>query len=206
MFSKLRPQLMYTDISPDVVEHDDDVDADEWNYNGRHVYRGVYDPRYFAEKLHVYWLYDTTLKRIGLAEHEEDQPEKYEALWFMENEYATLFQNSEWKSREMTIWKLLGEYAYIDCLDSDIYEKCLQSNVLLINPTTILKKNHYYDCRNCGKSFEPKCQNAIKKFDLTDFTIFYIDNNFIIYDPPTDFTLENLHRLQTMQEQELDAS
>ena len=67
MLSTLRKNLIYNNISSDIVEHDLDVDADQWSYDGRDVYRGSVDPDYLSKGLNVYWLYDDNLKRIGLV-------------------------------------------------------------------------------------------------------------------------------------------
>jgi hypothetical protein len=72
MFSFLRKGLLYKDISPDILEHDEDLDADQWTYEDKDVYRGSFDPRYTKDNLNVYWLYDDNLNRVGLAEHEAD--------------------------------------------------------------------------------------------------------------------------------------
>jgi len=48
MFSLLRKGLVYKDISPDILEHDEDIDADQWVYDDREVYRGRFDPIYRA--------------------------------------------------------------------------------------------------------------------------------------------------------------
>jgi hypothetical protein len=71
MYSLLRPSLLYTDISPDIAEHDEDHDASEWAYE-KTVFRGALDGSYKHEGLDIYWLYDDDLNRIGLAEHESD--------------------------------------------------------------------------------------------------------------------------------------
>jgi hypothetical protein len=72
MFSILRKGLIYKDISPDILEHDEDIDADQWVYDDKDVYRGTFDPRYTEHNLKVYWLYDDNLNRVGLAEHDID--------------------------------------------------------------------------------------------------------------------------------------
>jgi hypothetical protein len=56
MFSLLRPSLIYTDISPEIVHHDIDADAEEWVYDQKTVLKGSADPNYTS--LNVYWLYD----------------------------------------------------------------------------------------------------------------------------------------------------
>ena len=119
MFSLLRKGLLYTDISPDIVEHDEDMDGDLWNYDGVDVYRGSFDPKYVSEGLRVYWLYDDNSKRIGLAEHDMDTPEVYKALWFRDTPFGTLLQEEGWKSKNTTLWALLSNEAYQDCLESD---------------------------------------------------------------------------------------
>jgi len=111
MFSRLRSSLCYKNLSPEIANHDQDIDADEWDYNGRVVYRGLVDPQYQKENLSVYWLYDSDLKRVGLSEHEKDNEEKFEALWFRENDFSTLLQE-DWKSLDKTIWSLLSPEEY----------------------------------------------------------------------------------------------
>ena len=51
MFSLLRKGLVYRDISPDILEHDEDIDADQWVYDDKEVYRGRFDPRYTEHNL-----------------------------------------------------------------------------------------------------------------------------------------------------------
>ena len=112
MFSILRKGLLYKNVSPDIVEHDIDIDADQWSYNDKDVYRGSLDPEYISQNLNVYWLYDDDSKRVGLAEHESEHPEEFKALWFYDNPFATLFQDPSWKSNEKTLWSA-GEGLYV---------------------------------------------------------------------------------------------
>jgi len=112
MFSILRKGLVYTDISPDILEHDEDIDADQWVYDDKDVYRGTGDPRYIEHNLKVYWLYDDNLNRVGLAEHDIDNPAEYKALWFMDNPFATLYQDDSWKSKDKTLWSLMNNESY----------------------------------------------------------------------------------------------
>ena len=117
MFSTLRNNLIYTDISPDIIEHDLDIDSDLWNYDGIDVYRGSFDPRYTSQNLQVYWLYDDNSNRVGLAEHEIDDPEIFQALWFKDTPFGTLFQEDGWKSKNMTLWSMISNEAFQDCLE-----------------------------------------------------------------------------------------
>lgn len=190
MLSTLRRDLVYRDISPDIVEHDNDIDADQWSYDNRDVYRGSFDPRYTEYDLNVYWLYDDNLKRVGLAEHEVDDPSIFEVLWFRENPFATLYQNSGWKSKEKTLWSILPHEAYADCLEDDfttIFDRCLTSKYRLITPSMILDEPTIYECQKCKKqSLSPlvNCKAVNKKpyFKATDYI--FIDDSFIMYEPP----------------------
>jgi hypothetical protein len=141
MFSILRKGLVYKNISSDIVEHDVDIDADQWSYDGRDVYRGLHDTTYIPNNLNVYWLYDDDSKRVGLAEHEADAPEVFKALWFYDNPFATLFQDSNWKSTEETVWSKLTNEAYQDCLEDDfktVFQRALKSGVALVTPELVI--------------------------------------------------------------------
>ena len=141
MFSNLRKGFVYTNISSDIVEHDVDIDADQWSYDGRDVYRGLPDPTYIPKNLNVYWLYDDDSKRVGLAEHELESPEVFKALWFYENPFATLFQDPAWKSTGETIWSKLSNEAYQDCLEDDfktVFQRALKSGVGLVTPELVI--------------------------------------------------------------------
>jgi hypothetical protein len=190
MYSLLRKGLVYKDISPDIVEHDNDIDADQWEYDGKDVYRGRFDPTYTEYNLNVYWLYDDNLNRIGLAEHEADEPQIYKALWFYDNPFATLYQDESWKSKNSTLWSLLSNEAYQDCLEDDfktIFDRCLSSKYRLVTPEMIVNPPIIYECKKCGKQSLKKlsCSNVIEKVYLDFQNLLYIDDSFIIYDKST---------------------
>ena len=190
MYSALRQGLIYPDISPDITEHDEDIDADQWEYDGRNVYRGRPDPMYFEENLNVYWLYDDSLNRIGLAEHEEDEPQIYKALWIYDNPFATLYQDESWKSKDRTIWSLLSNEAYQDCLEDDfktIFDRCLSSKYRLVTPEMIMNPPTIYECKKCGKQSLTKfsCPNLIEKSYFEFQNLLYIDDSFIVYEKST---------------------
>ena len=148
MYSILKPDLLYTDLSTDIVEHDDDLEVYKWEYDGKEVYRGTHDPRYLKHNLTVYCLYDDNLKRVGLVEHDADEPEIYEVLWFYDNPFARFYQNPEWKSTEKTVWSMLSSEAYQDCLEDDfktIVERCLSSKYRLVTPEMLFKENKVYE-------------------------------------------------------------
>lgn len=191
MYSALRSEVYYSDISPDIVEHDDDIEVYQWEYDGQTVYRGTFDPRYMKYNLNVYWLYDENLKRIGLAEHDADEPEIYDVLWFYDNPFARFYQDPEWKSTGKTIWSMLSNEAYQDCLDDDfktVVERSLSSNYRLITPEMLKSYPSIYECSLCGKrsiSTLKNCKTVSKLPYVTETSkCLYIDDEFVIYESP----------------------
>jgi len=150
MFSILRKGLVY-DSSRDISDHDDDYESDLWNYDGKDVYRGSFDPAFVSQNLLVYSLYDENSNRVGVAEHEMNAPEVFHALWIYDNPFATLFQDTRWTSKKQTIWSLMSHEAYQDCLESDVREKALQSNIFLMKPSDFISLPQLYSCETCGK-------------------------------------------------------
>jgi hypothetical protein len=192
MFSALRQGLVYKDISPDVTEHDDDIDADQWNYDGKDVYRGTIDPRYTEHDLNVYWLYDDDLNRIGLAEHDSNNSAIFHILWFYKNPFATLFQTPYWQSKNKTLWSMLSNEAYQECLEDDfksIFDKCLDSEYVLITPEMVINPPKLYTCKKCNKkSLSPlkSCKDVIETSYFSSKEKFlFLDESFILYDPPS---------------------
>jgi hypothetical protein len=192
MFSLLRKGLVYTNISPDIIEHDLDNDADQWSYDGKDVYRGSLDSDYIAHKLNVYWLYDDDSKRVGLAEHDIDEPEVFKALWFRENPYATMYQDDTWKSTQTTLWSKLSNEAYQDCLENDfasVSDLAINSGTLLITPDLLINSPVVYSCEKCGKKSLMKsnvCSTAsVSSLEFNQFSILFLDDNFVLYEKST---------------------
>ena len=189
MLSILRKGLVYKDVSPEIPEHDADIDAEEWNYEGRDVYRGSIDPRYISEGLKVHWLYDEDLKRVGLVEHDAQNPEEFRTSWIYDNPFATFFQDEQWVSTETTLWSKLGNEAYQDCLEDDfktVTDRALKSGVLPVTPKMLIEKPYLYVCETCGKKTlmqTSNCQTA-KAFDLnfSDFSVIFLDDQFVIHE------------------------
>ena len=201
MFSKLRPTLCYKNLSPEIANHDQDIDADEWDYNGRVVYRGLVDPLYQKEGLSVYWLYDSDLKRVGLSEHEKENEEKFEALWFRENDFSTLLQE-DWLSLDKTIWSSLSAEAYQDCLEDDfanVIDRTLSSTIRVITPSFVESVPFIYECEKCNKKSISGMKNCstVKKTYITSNSVLFIDSNFVLYVPPTDSSVWSRLGLQT---------
>ena len=196
MLSILRNGIVYNNISTDIVEHDLDVDADQWNYDGKDVYRGSVDPDYLCKDLNVYWLYDDNLKRVGLAEHEAREPEVFKALWFYDNPFATLYQDPSWKSTNSTLWSKLSNEAYQDFLEGvNMQNEALKSGLLLVTPNMLIERPKLYKCEQCGTmSLMEKgiCPNAsVSDLDFSKFSILFLDEDYVIYErssitPPSD--------------------
>lgn len=207
MLSTLRKGLVYKNISSDIVEHDLDIDADEWSYDGKDVYRGSVDPEYVSNELNVYWLYDDNLKRVGLAEHESKEPEVFKALWFHENPFATLYQDDSWKSTGNTLWSKLSNEAYQDYLEGlNIRDQALNSGLLLVTPSMLIDPPKIYVCYKCGKkSFESSsCSLTQTDLDFSAFSILFVDDDFVIYEkssslPQSDACAEEQQPEQTVQ-------
>ena len=187
MLSVLRKGLVYDNISTDIIEHDLDVDADQWSYDNRDVYRGSVDPDYLDKGVSVYWLYDDNLKRVGLAEHESDSPEVFKSLWFHDNPFATLYQDDKWKSTGSTIWSKLSNEAYQDYLEGmNIQDEAFKSGTLLVTPSMLIRSPKIYSCEKCGKKSlmsENGCPQALPSdLNFSKFSILFIDDDFVIYE------------------------
>lgn len=193
MFSKLRNHIVYTDISSDIIEHDEDMDGELWSYDEIEVYRGSFDPRYTSEGLHVYWLYDDNLKRVGLAEHEIESPEVYKVLWFRDTPFGTLFQEDGWVSKNCSLWSLLSNEAYQDCIEDDfksVQDWALRSGKLLMTPSMCMNPPNIYTCKQCGKKSFSELKKCLAvettKLDVSQYSILFLDDSFILYDAPKD--------------------
>ena len=187
MLSGLRKGLVYKNISSDIIEHDLDIDADQWCYDDRDVYRGSIDPEYIPHKLNVYWLYDDDLKRVGLAEHESDSPEVFKALWFHDNPFATLYQDPSWKSTHSTLWSRLSNEAYQDYLEGlNIHDESLKSGTLLVTPSMLISRPKLYVCEKCNKKSlmaEGVCPHALSfDLDFSKFSILFVDDDYVLYE------------------------
>lgn len=193
MYSILHPDFVYTDISDEIADHDLNYDAEEWNYDGKDVYRGLIDTKY---EWNVYWLYDENLKRIGLAEHDSDI---FYALWFYSNPFSTLLQEPDWISQKQTIWSKISEEAYEDCLEDELavfIDKTLFSNCRLITPDFIIKVPEIYECEKCDRRTLslPSICSAVKKLQYVTHQndLIFVSNSLEIFKPPIDSKVWNL--------------
>ena len=213
MFSFLRKGLVYKDISPDILEHDEDLDADQWSYDDKDVYRGSFDPRYTKYNLNVYWLYDDNLNRVGLAEHDADRAEDFHVLWFKENPFATLYQDDNWKTKNTTLWSMISNEAYQDCLEDDfttIFDRCLSSKYRLVTPEFLIEPPTVYECSNCGKKSLKKLKNCLGVTETSyfnDSNVLFVDESFVIYErskqSSSSYEQEPQEQLQQEPQEEL---
>ena len=208
MFSLLRKGLVYQNVSSDIVEQDLDVDAEQWSYSERDVYRGNPITEYLKYNLNVYWLYDDNSMRVGLAEHELDSDEIFRSLWFFDNPFATLTQDERWKSTEKTFWSLLSNEAYQDCLENDfknVEDLAIQSGVLLMTPKRLIEAPSIYECETCGKktlSGSSNCLNAkISVLDASNYSICFLDDDFVIHKRITE-PRDALHEEPSAQQEQ----
>jgi hypothetical protein len=188
MFSILRHSLTYTDISPDIVEHDEDIDAEEWSYGGRQVYRGALDLTYKSKDLDVFWLYDDNSDRIGLAEHNADDHSDFRALWFYDNDYGTLLQE-DWEPSEKTVWSLMTPESYQDNSTLSYMDLAVRSNGKLIIPDFLINDiPEVYTCETCNQtSLLPiTCRDAVKKKLPINLESIFIDSSGIVCVPPSN--------------------
>lgn len=209
MYSILRPELLYNNLSPDIVEHDNDIEVYPWEYDGREVYRGSFHPEYMKYNINVYSLYDENLKRVGIVEHDADELEIYEVLWFYDNPFAMFYQNPEWKSSEKTIWSMISCDAYQDCLEDDfktVIDRCLSAKYRLVTPEMLINSPVVYECSSCGKKSISELKNckAVRKlpYFLENLNYLYVDDSFIVYTPPSDHQLPFASYEQEQQEQQ----
>jgi hypothetical protein len=178
MYSLLEPSLLYEDLSPDVIENDEDHEASEWEYSNKLVFRGALDTQYISKGLDVYSLYNEESERIGIVEHRSENHAEFKVLWFSENPWNTLFQE-EWK-QGLSLYSLLSPEAYEDSTDLDIL---LKGHERLVLPRYIYQGfPSVYECK-CSLSFS-KTRNCQTKKKVLREPIF-IDDSFILYYPPT---------------------
>ena len=110
----------------------------------------------------------------------------FSVLWYRSNPYATMFQNDGWVSQDKTLWSLLSNEAYQDCLEDDfknVIERSLGSPYHLVFPSTVGKPYEYYECEKCGKktlSLEGNCP-TVKKVTPSSYSSLFLDDSFILY-------------------------
>lgn len=205
MLSLLKPNFLYTDISEDVTENDVDVMSDEWNMNGRIVYRGSRDPRY--THANVYWLYDDDLRRVGCTEHDLENHADFKLLWFQENEFGTLLQEDGWKSIG-DIWSLIPSAPFERFVNEGwttpktFLETCLAGPVRVLTPQMVVQLPTVYSCEKCKKKslkLIPTCTVREAPLDFPDKNLlFFIDLDMVVYQPPSDSKVWSILHLEPL--------
>lgn len=194
MFSILRTSLVYK-VNTDVADHDDDVDAEEWSYNGLPVWRGTLDVSFREHDIDVYWLYNDTSDCIGLAEHDSNDQTIFNVLLYKDSPFGTLFQE-DW-TRKQTLWSMLTSEAYQDYLDSSVKDIILASNGRIITPDMLVSMPEVFYCTRCNKkSFEMfECTDVKKKPFGPILNPLFMDDSYVIYEPPPDSSVWSILQL-----------
>lgn len=210
MFSILKPGFVYTDITNDITENDVDVVSDEWNMDGRIVYRGSRDPRY--THANVYWLYDDDLSRVGCTEHDIENHANYQILWFRDNEFGTLLQEDGWVPNG-DVWSRLPNSTFERFVNEGwttpegFLEQCLPGTIRAITPKMLIDLPKLYKCAKCEKkSLKPILDCASQEISL-DFPdkndIYFIDEDMVLYQPPLDSIVWSILPVQLLDDDSL---
>jgi len=191
MFSVLKPDFLYTDISENIAEHDIDVVSDLWTMDGRDVYRGSRDPRY--THANVYWLYDEDLQRVGCTEHSTHDHGVFELLWFHDYEFATLLQEEDWEIKN-DIWSDLPEQVFNRFVNEEwttpesFLEQCLYGPLRIVTAKMIIQRPNVYTCTRCGRKslhVVPGCTMTSAPLDFPNKgKIVFVDDDLRVYIPP----------------------
>lgn len=203
MLSLLKPGFVYTDISEDITENDIDVVSDEWNMEGRIVYRGSRDPRY--THANVYWLYNEDLQRVGCTEHDMENHADFRLLWFRDNDFGTLLQEDNWIPTQ-DIWSILPTTPFERFVNEgwttpkSFLEQCLAGPVRIMTTDMILTRPNIHYCGTCGKKSLnpiPMCVTSEVPLDFPDKnSIYFVDSDMIIYAPPKGSKIWSILQVQ----------
>jgi len=178
MLSVLQPNKVYP-IVEDICEHDLNQDVDEYNYDGRTVFRGNKDPMYSTNTVDVYWLYED-VRRVGLVEHSVDT---HVCLWFGDNPFSSLLQE-DWTAQDKTIWSLMSNEAYEDCMKygwTTMDQIRSRTKLVLVTP----------------KDIETNTVPA----SLNPCSTLFVDEDGVVYTPPTNTILfHGMRNIGTGQE------
>ena len=191
MYSILKPDFLYTDVSPDITETDIDVVSDVWTMDGREVYRGARDPRY--THANVYWLYDEDLQRVGCSEHTLENPGDLRLLWFHESPFATLLQEEGWTTSG-DLWSRLPTRPFERFINEGwttaetVLEQCLHGPTRIVTPQMVMKPPRIYACSHCGKKslrWSPYCAMTETELDFPQVEkVLCVDEDMVLHIPP----------------------
>lgn len=180
-----RRDILYP-VNTEITNFDLGTDVEEYDYDGKLVFRGNLDPDYSDSEFQVYWLYDEN-QRVGLAEHHGDTQTAY---WFRETVFSTLLQE-DWESRDRTVWSMMSEPAYEDCMRygwTTVESLQSRTSMSIIRPCDLV--NYVVPmttCLTCNTNDKlPGClhEKRTPRFDIF-FTLF-VDDDGVLYAPPGD--------------------
>lgn len=190
MFSVRNPGKVYP-VSEDIVETDMDTDVDEYNYDGKLVYRGNLDTAHSTPDVQVYWLYDDNSKRVGLAEHSNGE---HTALWFRDNEFSTLLQE-DWTPHNKTLWSLMSQFAYEDCMKhgwTTVKQIGERTKLTIVTPDDLVAGvTPIKLCTRCILSNHAGCLIQEKEYKNDPYQTLFVDEDGVIFVPPSDSKLFN---------------
>lgn len=192
MYSILKPDFIYDDVTPDITENDIDVVSDLWEMDGRDVYRGSRDPRY--THANVYWLYDEDLKRVGCSEHDIADHGNFRVLWFYDSEFGTLLQEDGWVVGN-DIWSLLPSRVFDRAMNEGwttplgFLEQCLIGPLRIVTPDTLIDRPTMYVCTECKRRSLDKYRGCSKAEPYyLDYPqkekVFFVDEDLRVHIPP----------------------
>lgn len=179
-------------IDESIPDFDLNTDIEEYNYDGRVVFRGNMDPEYSTESVKVYWLYDDSNKRIGLVEHTAD--DAHTCLWYRDNVFSTMLQE-DWSVYDESIWNIMSETAYDDCMRRGYTVNDLKTrtqSIQIITPDDIYGgiQSTSNACIRCySTNLHPGCVVVVPPSSTQKDTLFdtlFVDDEGTIYIPPWD--------------------
>ncbi len=114
---------------------------------------------------------------MGAVEVSLEDPTEVSVLWYYECPFATFFQESGWKSLDETLWSQMDGRAYEYCLAHGITtpeavrDFCGRRGITIVTPESLMEKKPIADLSQ----------------------VYCIDENFILYQPPSDSRLFTPH-------------
>jgi len=191
MYSILKPDFVYDDVSGDITETDIDVVSDLWTMDGRNVYRGSRDPRY--THANVYWLYDEDLQRVGCSEHDIQDHAVFHLLWFGDNDFSTLLQE-EWNP-DGHLWSKLPQRTFDRFVNEgwtdpvSILEQCLSGPTRIVSPDILMRPPLVYSCSKCGRKSLSPLKNCLGSTSApldypSQESVVFVDFDLVTYIPP----------------------
>jgi len=178
-----------------IAPFDLDTDVEEYNYDGRTVYRGNLDPEYSKDGVQVYWLYDEENKRVGLAEHTNSG---HKCLWYRNNVFSTLLQE-DWTVYDETVWNIMSDTAYNECMNRGWTKvenlKTKTQALKLVTPYDIAAVGNGKKSKSpefCARCLSTKIKAGCAvpgdetRKKLTLFDTLFVDEDGTIYIPPGD--------------------